>query len=240
MASGDQETKTLLGSVGDEDPKIVLRRRVSSAKRRPLTRSGHCWVETSYVPTEEVRFDDLWALKPAQRCRVMMQEGPTEVHRWQLTLGQVPAYEEERPFSYMFGVPGEDEIGGPIREPWASLLQQIAQVTGSAGNQVTVNWYDASSDFIAFHADYHQGLEGPVSILSLYADARETRELLIKAKRECKNALQSQFHIPMSQGSVVSMGGDTQQNFLHSVRKSPQGGRRISVTVRNYRTQTSS
>lgn len=228
------DSKSLFASVGDEDPKILMRRRVSSAKRRPLTRSGHCWLETHFFDTHTVDFEALWALKPSRRCRVMMHDGPTEVHRWQKTLGQVPEFQRGSRHSYMFGVPGEDELGGDIPEPWASMVQEIGRVTHSSPNQATVNWYEGPSDFIAFHSDYTGGLEGPVAILSLYPDVTESRDLVIKARAECDNALAPQLSVSMPHGSVVTMGGHTQEHFMHSVRKCPRGGRRISVTARHY------
>jgi alkylated DNA repair dioxygenase AlkB len=89
-------------------------------------------------------------------------------------------------------------------------------------NQVIANWYEDKNDYIASHADCQKCMidDAKISIISLYPnnDITNFRFLEIKPK-QTTNSLADIFKIRLDHGSIITMCGTTQDEFVHGVSK---------------------
>lgn len=107
-------------------------------------------------------------------------------------------------------------------------------------NQVIVNWYENGKDYIAPHSDCQNKMipNAGITIITLCEDEQFTRLLKItpkKLKNELNNNLYSQVKIKLKHGCIITMHGDTQNNFRHSIPKDfDNHTSRISLTFRKF------
>ncbi len=116
----------------------------------------------------------------------------------------------------------------PFDPKLAELRQLLQEDLGAEFNSVLANLYRDEKDSVSWHADdeWELGPEPLIASLSLGA----SRRFSLKHKQESS---QSPKHIELTSGSLLLMGGDTQQHWLHQVPKSPQAvGPRINLTFR--------
>jgi alkylated DNA repair dioxygenase AlkB len=117
-------------------------------------------------------------------------------------------------------------------QPFTPLLQgirqRLARLCNSPFNSVLLNCYRHQKDSMGMHADDERELgERPV-IASL--SLGETRTLVMKHRwRKDLKAL----HLPLADGDLLIMRGDTQQHWKHGINKeSVHCDARINLTFR--------
>jgi alkylated DNA repair dioxygenase AlkB len=167
------------------------------------------------------QFEELWRLHPHEPP---LQKQPftgkmIPIPRWQ------QAYRQRYEFS---GTVAEAVELPPILEPYYAWARQVID---NRLNGVVLNWYDARlGHYIGHHRDYRQRLiEGtPIVTISLGASR-------IFRLRPFKG---SGFRNFVAQhGSVFIIPWQTNLNVYHEVpRLASDQGRRISVTVRAFKT----
>ena len=120
---------------------------------------------------------------------------------------------------------------GATAIPWTNVLLSIKNAielkTENKFNSVLINQYRNQHDSVAWHSDDEKelGVNPIIASLSL----GETRQFQLKHKK-----LNDQKKVvPLANGSLIVMGKDTQQNWLHQVPKCKQTMQsRINLTFR--------
>lgn len=116
--------------------------------------------------------------------------------------------------------------------PWTDLLlalrREVERLTKSTFNSVLLNRYRDGSDRMGFHSDNEPSLGREPIIASLSFGA--VRTLVFKNKRDKTVPLKK---LPLPDGSLLLMKGETQMNWLHGINKENVTGDRINLTFRN-------
>ncbi len=116
--------------------------------------------------------------------------------------------------------------------PWsdalAAIKSDIEALCGAHFNSVLINLYRDERDSVGWHADNEPELGPAPLIASLSLGATRTFRLKHKSRLQGKPA-----GIPLTHGSLLLMGGDTQRHWLHAVDKERQpAAARINLTFR--------
>ena len=132
-----------------------------------------------------------------------------------------------------------------IFKPYYEFMKNI----DNKYNQVIVNWYENENDYIAPHADCQRGMieNSKIAILTLNEcfiennDIENTRYFEITPKyinyQSDNKPLADIFKIKLVHGSIITMCGTTQDNFLHQIKKENKKiGKRISLSFRQMKT----
>jgi len=113
---------------------------------------------------------------------------------------------------------------------WSPVMQQLrAKVQDHMDmefNGVLLNWYSDGTEYVSAHSDDERDMEKDVPIVAISLGA--VRDFIIKHKE-----LAARYVLPLANGSLLSMAGDTQRVAKHSIPKRPlctEG--RISLTFR--------
>jgi alkylated DNA repair dioxygenase AlkB len=119
--------------------------------------------------------------------------------------------------------------------PWTAALAQIKATLEDAAkttfNSVLINLYRNQQDSVGWHSDDEPELGKNPVIASL--SLGETRTFKLKHKSD---KLQKPLAIDLSHGSLLIMGGTTQQCWAHAVEKERSvKGPRINLTFRQIR-----
>ena len=114
--------------------------------------------------------------------------------------------------------------------PWTPLLLELrAAVEAACGqrfNSVLLNLYRNERDSMGMHSDDEPEL-GPAPVIASLSFGA-TRTLVLRHQRD-KRVLR----LPLTDGSLLLMGGATQQNWVHGINKSTRPlGARINLTFR--------
>ena len=107
-----------------------------------------------------------------------------------------------------------------------TLRDAVEAATGHAFNSVLLNYYRNERDSMGLHSDDEPELGPRPAIASL--SFGEARTFLLKHKHTRQT-----MRVPLTDGSLLLMAGDTQQYWLHGINKmtkSLQG--RINLTFR--------
>lgn len=180
------------------------------------------------------------------------------MHRWQQSYGNTPLFDNEVPESYMFTSREEDykRVSQSLPSIFYPLQQQTELLTNQTYNQFVVNWYLDGNDYIAMYSDYCHNrkpessivvinlqcpLSGHDNLLQNEEEDEQSDKVLrlftMKQKVHAKrNVLLSTLSIPLFNGTVIEMGGTTQELYRYGVPKVTKGQAepRISLTLRNY------
>ena len=108
-----------------------------------------------------------------------------------------------------------------------TIQQKIENILNEKFNFVLLNWYKNGVDYIGEHSDNETGLikNGVIACVSLGAE----RKFVFKNKKDKKLVKKME----LENGSLIVMGGKTQQYWKHSIpkqKKIKEG--RISLTFR--------
>jgi alkylated DNA repair dioxygenase AlkB len=98
--------------------------------------------------------------------------------------------------------------------PWPSGLREVRDRLGEPFNYALVNWYRDGEDYIGWHSDKEADLAPEASIASLSLGA-ERRFLL----RDRKGKGDRTVEVPLADGSLLWMRGETQKKWKHSLPK---------------------
>jgi alkylated DNA repair dioxygenase AlkB len=93
---------------------------------------------------------------------------------------------------------------------------------------VLINLYRNGQDSMGYHADDEPELGPKPTIASVSLGA--TRRFLLKPRRKRSGPPRE---LALTHGSLLIMGGTTQENFVHGVPKEPKvNGSRLNLTFR--------
>ncbi|MBB6461313.1 alpha-ketoglutarate-dependent dioxygenase AlkB [Flammeovirga kamogawensis] len=213
-----------------------------------LTKSKSSWITIEWVTDEldkysKCNYDEMFALHPSEKGKVVMYEKEVISPRWHRSYLMIPNRDQNAKRSFMYSglVPHEDLSLPSKFQIYLDFLNKTAK---EKFNQVLVNWYSDGNDFIAAHSDCQFGMQknAEISIISLYKDMYGTRNLIFtpkKTKGFVNDFLYKKVEISAKHGSIITMHGDTQLKFRHKIPKSiGLDSSRISLTFRKFETNS--
>lgn len=214
----------------------------------PLSRDGSAWIKVGILDEEHrnyiiQHFETMFNMHPDQRAKVAIkpQHNDLAVHRWQRSYGNTPEFNDEVQASYMFSSRHDDHksVTQDLPSIFHLLRNQAESITNQTYNQFVVNWYLNADDYIAMHSDYchKRSPNTSIVVMNMCPSDEIVRRFTLKRKSCAKGkVLLSSLEIPLFNGTVIEMGGTTQEMFRHGVPKNTNGepGPRISLTLRNY------
>jgi alkylated DNA repair dioxygenase AlkB len=196
------------------------------------------WVEVDKLPDNLIQysnenFDKMFSYHPDLRAKVIMYDKEVDCHRWQQSYLHTPKYRNLVNTSYMFCGKNSD-IKDTLPDEFQVLFDHV---NTNLYNQVTINWYDDGNDYIAYHSDYTAGLNTTdILVVNLVKNEDQLRKFCIKPKSKNFNYLNRKVEIPLYNGTIIKMCGDTQLEFRHGVPKVKDAPKRISLSFRSYST----
>ncbi|NNG25058.1 alpha-ketoglutarate-dependent dioxygenase AlkB family protein [Telluria aromaticivorans] len=115
--------------------------------------------------------------------------------------------------------------------PFTPLLDTIRlaaeNATGRPYNSVLLNYYRDGRDSMGMHSDDEPELGPAPAIASVSFGATRTFSLRHKATKET-------LKLPLTDGSLLFMGGAMQANWMHGINKTARPvGARVNLTFRN-------
>jgi len=115
--------------------------------------------------------------------------------------------------------------------PWTPLLAELRDIVEGAAaarfNSVLLNLYRDGRDSMGMHSDNEPELGPQPVIASLSLGA--TRTFILRHRRE--KGLKP-VRVPLGDGDLLIMRGDTQANWAHGINKQAQAGARLNLTFR--------
>ncbi|TXS90331.1 alpha-ketoglutarate-dependent dioxygenase AlkB [Parahaliea maris] len=174
-------------------------------------------------------------LPAAQVMARLLEETPWATREIRLFGKTLPEPRE----SAWYGDPGtEYRYSGLLLHPlpWTPLLQQLREAveraSGSRFNSVLLNHYRNEQDSMGMHADDEPELGQRPVIASLSLGA----ERVLTFRHRYDRALKP-LRVPLADGSLLLMAGDTQRYWKHGIAKlSRPCGPRLNLTFRQIRT----
>jgi alkylated DNA repair dioxygenase AlkB len=165
-------------------------------------------------------FKVAWAIHPVIRPSILMHGRQVQVPRWQ------QAYGEDYRFS------GQTSQAEPVPPLIGPLLEWARQEVHLALNAILVNWYEGPCHFIGPHHDTTRKMRPGAPIVTMsFGEERVFR--LSRGKGQGRE----RRDFRAKDGTVFVIPRDTNDVWKHSVPKSARyTGRRISVTIRGFRT----
>jgi len=206
-----------------------------------LNELGTSYILIDYLPQklEELglkTFNDMWNLHPSEKHKIIHYKKEIEVYRYSQSYLNTPTNLDHVEYSsYMYS--GYDTSKNNIELPnlFKPFYDHMTQLDNKY-NQVIANWYDDNNDFIAKHSDCTRNIiENPkISILSLNPSiSNNNRYLHIRPKKKNLQSLEDNILIELTHGSIITMCGDTQKEFVHSINKQTDFcPKRISLSFR--------
>lgn len=184
------------------------------------------------LPQADIRYAAQWL--PADEAQSLFEQLKAEIpwsqHRLQLFGREVDAPR----LSCWIGDPGASYTYSRRRFeplPWTPTLrllrQRLEQACDARFNSVLANLYRDGHDSMGWHSDDEPELGPAPVIASLSLGA--LRRFRLRARRGDASTHQ----LPLSPGSLLYMGGATQQHYRHEIPKEGRGaGPRINLTFR--------
>lgn len=199
------------------------------------------WLSEDLLHYTKENYQDLFELHPQQRGKVVMFNDEECISpRWHRSYLHQPERKTAQKHSYMYsGLEKFEDLSLP--KPFQKFLDFLNEKEEKQPfNQVIVNWYENGKDYIAPHSDCEQGIipNTGISIVTLCEDAKMPRELRITPKNlksETNDNLYKHLKIKLEHGCIITMFGDTQKKFKHSIPKAfDNQTSRISLTFRKF------
>ena len=199
------------------------------------------WLEISRLPDNLIQFindnfDKMYSYHPDTRAKVIMYDTEVDCSRWQQSYLDTPAYTKSPTQSYMFSGKTND-TKSDIPPEFKVILDFINEDRSIKYNQVTVNWYKNGADYIAYHSDYTAGLKSQdIEVVNLVESEDVLRKFCVKSKTKPTKKVE----IPLYNGAIIKMCGDTQKDYRHGVPKVDANvknntvPRRISLSFRSF------
>ena len=121
---------------------------------------------------------------------------------------------------------GQEHRWGDWTPAMLHLRALVQSHMGIEFNGVLLNWYKDGTEYVGAHSDDERDMEDGIPIVALSLGA--VRDFVISHKE-----LAVRHVLPLANGSLLSMTGDTQKVAKHSVPKHPKCTEgRISLTFR--------
>lgn len=136
--------------------------------------------------------------------------------------------------SYMFSGKNLDEIENNLPNIFGQYYNYIKKLDNNY-NQVVINYYETEKDYIPFHRDWTHNMipNYEISILTLNQKNKKNRIFEIQSV----NDFNKKYNIELFNGLIITMGGQFQSNFRHSVLKLSNNdyiNKRLSITFRQF------
>jgi alkylated DNA repair dioxygenase AlkB len=159
-------------------------------------------------------FSELWALHPEELGKVKMLGKVIDTPRYQVNYGKEYFYT------------GLLHPANPIPHKYLEdLLSWVCVDSGHAYEQMIINWYQDGNHYIGPHSDSDVGRVPGSTIYSITFGG--TRDFVIKSKSGEYRKV-----VPLSENTVLKMGGSMQTHFKHEVPKRKHALPRINITFR--------
>ena len=152
---------------------------------------------TVWDVVDNIQFD------PAEKTRVFVHGKWYKIPRMQSSYGDPGTF-------YRFS--GHKSEPKPWNDFLTQIKLQIEGVLETEFNFVLVNMYNDGEHCIGWHSDDEKDLDNDHVIASYTIGAE--RDFILKNKRTKETTT-----ISLPHNSLLTMGGDTQKNYLHSVPK---------------------
>lgn len=194
----------------------------------PLNISGSAWVEISHTNDDLLnftfeKFDQMWNSHPENRHKIINAQREMEVHRYSKSYLNTPPIDLDyiKSHSYMYSSFDTSSNNDELPDNFKKYYEYIKSIDDKY-NQVIANWYENGSDYIAAHSDCKRGMipNGKIAILSLYSDdvsENEYRNFEIIPVKTNTESLKEKFIFKLSNGMIITMCGDTQENYRHCI-----------------------
>jgi alkylated DNA repair dioxygenase AlkB len=122
---------------------------------------------------------------------------------------------------------GTEHVPCPWTPPLAATRDRVRELTGAEFNAVLLNLYRDGRDGMGWHSDDEPELGPQPTIASVSLGA--TRRFRMRHRRRRQLTLD----LDLADGSLLLMGGATQERWLHAVPKTARAvGERINLTFR--------
>ncbi len=216
-----------------------------SFKKIYLTESKSAWITVEWLSEELIdyattNYQELFELHPAERGKVMVLFKEVDSPRWHRSYLRTPERDNSVMMSYMYsGKTPYKDTTLPIQfQPFLDYINE--QEEGDNYNQVIANWYANGKDYTPAHSDCQVGMKPNtgIAIASLCEEEWSPRELRFtpkKLKGIPNDNLFRHVKVEMKHGSIITMYGDTQKKFRHSIIKNQAiKASRISLTFRKF------
>jgi alkylated DNA repair dioxygenase AlkB len=210
-----------------------------------LSESKSSWITIEFLSEDFQNYftlnsQMLFNLHPLQQGKVLMYNAGVESPRWHRSYLHQPEREPNKKRSYMYsGLKKIEDLRIP--DPFQKLLTFLNEKEFEYKyNQVIANWYLNGKDYIAPHSDCQKEMmpNASIAIITLCEDEKYPRELRIISKnlKTIKSdTIYSQIKIKLKHGCIITMHGDTQTKFRHSIPKDfDNPTSRISLTFRKF------
>lgn len=188
------------------------------------------WLDSFYLPDDlkpsKDGFQEIWDLHPEERSKVVIYGKEQTVPRYQ------KSYIND--YSFSGAVAKADKLP-VILKPYLKWLNRLDY---DNFNQFLLNWYENGENYIGSHADDEKQLipNSPIVTITLCEEGilRTFRIRDKKTKSIIKN-------VETPNGIILVMGGRFQKEFKHEIvkiggAKAEKAGRRISITLRQFKT----
>lgn len=185
-----------------------------------LTEDQSCWVKVDFLPDSlkqyaREHFNELFMLHSPEKGRVVVQDTEIESPRFHSSYGNTPSLDPSRKNSHMFsGFHPEKQQQLPAQfECFLEYANSLYHF-----NQIVANWYEDGSQFIAPHSDCQIGMapNAVISALTLTEEDSQPRLFSLISKSK-KGATVRHLKLLLKHGCFLTMGGETQERFLHAV-----------------------
>jgi len=193
-----------------------------------------------------LNFEEMFNLHPKNKHSIIMYKEEVEVNRWQQSYLKTPPITDDilNKRSYMYS--GFDTTNNNIELPEQfQIYYDYVKSIDNRYNQVVVNWYQDQNDYIAYHADCETGMIENAEILMIslyptinhklknYGDDHRSFSIIPKCKKT--SCLYDEVCIQARHGTMITMCGDTQKDFKHSIKKEyHEVSPRISISFRQF------
>ena len=210
------------------------------------------WITISELPIylknyAHNNFDSLFDLHPQDKGKVLVfnkdRENPewNEINcfRWHKSYLNTPSFNKNSYKSYMFSgwdTSSNNENVPNTFIPFYDFIKNVDQ----RYNQMVINWYENSDDYIPLHSDCEYSMidNHDITILNLNKSDNDElcRTLTIIPKETTTDYISDKYEIKLTHGMIICMGGNMQNEFSHGVDKcvNDYTTPRISISFRQY------
>jgi alkylated DNA repair dioxygenase AlkB len=205
----------------DGEKENAMYDKVPGLIRHSLDEAHVCYlgeIPGNLLPNES-ELNELWEMHPSEYPQIMMHGHMVSIPRWQQAYGA----------DYRFS--GQVSKALPVPQLLRPLLSWVQETIDSRCNGLLLNWYDAERrHYIGAHRDKAGDLwpDSPIVMVSLGAE----RTMRLRRYKD-----KDRHDFVVSNGTMCILPLDTNQAWTHEVlHRKGDGGRRISVTIRAFKT----
>lgn len=209
------------------------------------------WITISKIPIYLQKyafnnFDKLFNLHPKNKGNVLVynknKDNPKwneiECFRWHKSYLNTPIFNPNSNKSYMFSGWNMNLNNENIPNMFLPFYNFIKN-EDVRYNQMTINWYKTSHDYMPLHSDceYSMIQNHIITILNINKNNHNNlcKTFTIIPKETTKDYIYKKYDIKLTHGIIISMCGNMQNEFSHGVNNSIYSSTpRISMSFRQY------